>query len=112
MVGFAYDGFSTLFTSKSIFDPQLGTTFEETDTGQPQLTEDVFLFEDEMGGNSKRYQVQLAEVNEVVTPDPSEWYTGYGQISNDLIRALDISILQFARWQQIEVNALLRSLAH
>ena len=102
-IGFAYDGFSTLFTSKSIFDPAMETTAAHNDMGQLYLEESVYLKHDKDEGG-KKYKIILAEVCEVPVPKDGKWNndTGVGSFSYDLIRALDISILQFARWQQVQ----------
>ena len=104
-VGFAYDGFSTLFTSQSIFDPVMETDAAHNDTGQLYLEESVNLKHDKEEGG-KKYKIVLAEVGEVPVPNDGKWddNTGVGLITYDLIRALDISILQFARWQQVQDN--------
>lgn len=101
-IGFAYDGFSTLFTSQSIFHPEMEITAAHNDMGQLYLEESVNLKHDKEEGG-KKYKVVLAEICEVAVPKDGNWRddTGVGSISYDLIRALDISILQFARWQQV-----------
>jgi len=81
-IGFAYDGYSTLFTSKSLNLPDLN------DTDQPLISEVVKLT---TGEDSRKYLITLTEVSQIQSTDDLE-----------LIRALDISILQFAKFQQIQ----------
>jgi hypothetical protein len=93
--GFAFDGSSSLFTNAALpFTAKNGK-------GEPTHSEDIGVPNlDNTESVRKRFRVSLTLVDSVLMPAPGspEWKN----LSAIALRAMDLGIVSFARWMQME----------
>lgn len=89
--GFVYDGRSSVFTHKQI---EMASTNEN---GQGFMTQELTLSDSASAKGGKRFQVTLSLIETVFRPQS-------GAPKPNYMRAIDTSLLSFARWDVVKPN--------